>query len=180
MKIDSIILYNNALYPSGYRDRGLGKENAVNSAIFTPSSNKERESLNNLIEMQKAGIKVPAFHMDTVSFSGYASPLKNLIKKGKVKVKWSFYGGPLNIRELSTDHIIPRSKGGPDLQSNYVFCNAWQNSERSNYPLANYINWEAAGKYLEQFKGVKVGIFDGDKYIQDVLNSIQEALRSGR
>lgn len=170
----------NILNPQVYKDQSLGKENVADSAIFTPSVCKEREALHNLIEMKKEGTTVPSFSIDTVSFTGYPSPLKTLIKKGKVRVKWSFYGGKLDLKQLSTDHIIPHSKGGPDTQANYVFCNAWQNSERSNYPLENHINWEAAGKYLEQFKGVKVGIFDGDKYIQDVLNSIQEALKSGR
>ena len=115
-----------------------------------------------------------------VSFCGYSSEMKRLYKKGKLKIKYSFYGGLLNKKEFSTDHIIPVSKGGASKQYNYVFCNAWQNSNRGNFPLEDYIDWKAAGIYFAQFKGVKVGMFNGDEYIKQALNSINEALKTGR
>ena len=114
-----------------------------------------------------------------VSF-GYNCELKRLVKKGKIKLKYSFYGGPLNPKKVSIEHIIPHSKGGKSCQSNYVLCNKEQNWERGNNPIEGYLDWEAAGKYLDQFKGLKVGSFDGDKYIKQVLNSINTALKTGR
>lgn len=114
-----------------------------------------------------------------VSF-GYNCELKRLVKKGKIKLRFSFYGGKLNPKKVSIEHIIPHSKGGKSCQSNYVLCNKEQNWERGNDPLEGYINWEAAGKYLDQFKGLKVGGFDGDEYVKQILNSIADALRTGR
>ena len=115
-----------------------------------------------------------------VSFDGYTSEIKRLYKRGRLEIKYSFYGGLLDPKQFSTDHIIPISKGGKSQQSNYVFCNAWQNSVRSNYPLEDFIDWESVGMYFEQFRGVRVDGFNGDEYIKQILNSINEAIKSGR
>lgn len=144
------------------------------SDVFTPKEPPEEKNSDyinpSLDTLQAYG---------NVSFNGYTSEIKRLYKKGKLKIKYSFYGGTLDPKQFSTDHIIPHSKGGKSEQSNYVFCNAWQNSERSNYPIKDFIDWKAAGIYLAQFEGVYVEGFDGDKYIQQVLNSIASALKQG-
>ena len=114
-----------------------------------------------------------------VSF-GYNCELKRLVKKGRIKLRYSFYGGKLNPKKVSIEHIIPHSKGGKSCQSNYVLCNKEQNWERGNNPIEDYLDWEAAGKYLDQFRGLKIGGFDGDEYIKQVLNSINTALKTGR
>lgn len=114
-----------------------------------------------------------------VNFEGYYCELKRLYKKGLIKVKYSFYGGKLNPKKLSIEHIIPRSKGGKNCQSNYVLVNSSQNSDRGNSPLNHYIDWEAVGIYLKQFEGIKVKNFDGDQYIKDVIASIDEAIHNG-
>lgn len=114
-----------------------------------------------------------------VSFEGYNCQLKKLYRKGLVKIEWSFYGGKLNPKKFSVEHVIPKSRGGKSAQFNYVFCNTDQNSYRGNDPLKDYIDWDAAAKYLEQFRDVKVNDFDGNKYIEDVIHSIQEAIEKG-
>lgn len=113
-----------------------------------------------------------------VNFEGYYCELKRLYRKGLIDIKYSFYGGKLKPKKLSVEHIIPRSKGGKSCQSNYVFCNADQNSARGNNPLEYYIDWEAAGKYLKQFEGVKVGNFNGDEYIKQIVLAIDEAIQN--
>ena len=134
---------------------------------------QQTEQLNNNISLDT----LQAY--GNVSF-GYSCELKRLVKKGKIKLKYSFYGGKLNPKKVSIEHIIPHSKGGKSCQSNYVLCNKEQNWERGNDPLEGYIDWQAAGLYLEQFKGLRVGGFNGDEYVKEVLNSINTALRTGR
>ena len=145
-----------------------------NYDIFTPKEPSEQSSdyiITPLDTLQAYG---------NVSFNGFSCEMKRLYKKGKLKIKYSFYGGRLDPKQFSTEHVIPKSKGGQSIQENYVFCNAWQNSERGDKPLVNYIDWKAVGIYLDQFKGVKVGMFNGDEYINQVLNSINEAIKTGR
>lgn len=113
-----------------------------------------------------------------MNFEGYDCELKRLYKKGLIKIKYSFYGGKLNPKKASIEHIIPRSKGGRSWQSNYVLCNSSQNSNRGNSPLLHYIDWEAVGLYLKQFEGVKVKHFDGDRYIKDIVSAIDEAIHN--
>lgn len=115
-----------------------------------------------------------------VSFLGYSCELKRLFKKGRIKVRYSFYGGKLNPKKATIEHIIPKSKGGISKQSNFVLCNGEQNWLRGNDPIESYLNWEHVGIYLDQFRGVRIGTFNGDEYIKQVLNSINEALRTGR
>lgn len=128
----------------------------------------------------RESIKVPleTFQAYNINFEGYDCELKRLYKKGLIKIKYSFYGGKLNTKKASIEHIIPRSKGGRSWQSNYVLCNSYQNSNRGNSPLLHYIDWEAVGLYLKQFEGVRVKHFDGDKYIKDVVSAIDEAIHN--
>ena len=106
--------------------------------------------------------------------------LINFHKKGKVKVLWSFYGGKLDKKRVSIEHVIPHSKGGINSQKNYVLCNREQNWARGNDPISSFISWEDVGKYLDQFRGVKVAGFDGDEYIKEILNSLNTAIKTGR
>ena len=144
--------------------------------VFIPEEPLIHKSSENIIEKPSLDT-LQAY--SNVSF-GYSCELKRLVKKGRIKLKYSFYGGKLNPKKVSIEHIIPHSKGGKSCQSNYVLCNKEQNWERGNDPLEGYINWEAAGKYLDQFKGLRVGGFDGDEYVRQILNSIADALRTGR
>ena len=111
---------------------------------------------------------------------GYSCKLKTLYKRGKLKVKYSFYGGLLNKKRCSLEHLIPHSKGGKSCQANYVLCNMEQNWVRGNEPLENYLNWEHANRYLDQFRGVRVQDFNGDEYVDQVLRSIHMALATHR
>lgn len=164
------------------------KVNCIQSSLYMSPSliQKDKKDMCSIpfrekiydIEAQKTPLDTLQAYSN-VSF-GYNCELKKLIKRGRIQVKYSFYGGKLNVKKLSIEHVIPRSKGGKSCQSNYVMCNKEQNWERGNNPLEGYLDWEAVGKYLDQFQGVRVGSFDGDKYIKEILSSINDALRTGR
>lgn len=144
-----------------------------NYNVFTPKEPPRERTKNITMNLDTL------LNYGNVSF-GYNCELKKLIQKGRIKVPYSFYGGKLNVKKLSIEHVIPHSKGGLNEQSNYVMCNKEQNWARGNEPLEDFIDWEAVGKYLEQFRGIKVGNFNGDEYIKQILNSINTALRTGR
>ena len=150
---------------------------------FTPkvqyNTSVPKNHIHNKVEESLSDPPVETLQAYNVSF-GYSCRLKKLYKKGRIKIKYSFYGGLLNKKRCSLDHIIPHSKGGKSCQANYVLCNMEQNWVRGNEPLENYINWENANKYLDQFRGIKLDGFDGDEYIEQVLASINEALRTHR
>lgn len=129
-------------------------------------------------DKQVTDVPLETFQAYGMNFTGYDCELKRLYKRGLLKIKYSFYGGKLNPRKTSIEHIVPRSKGGRSWQSNYVLCNSEQNNRRGNSPLLHYINWEAVGIYLKQFEGVRVKNFDGDKYIKDVVAAIDEAIHN--
>lgn len=146
------------------------REEKKESILYLPNtdSDKLREA-----ERAYAGVDVGG------TTFGYNCRLKSLYKRGKIKIKYSFYGGKLDPKKVSIEHIIPHSKGGINSQKNYVLCNTDQNFVRGNNPIETYLDWTSVGLYLDQFKGVKIAGFDGDQYIKDIMNSLNRALKAG-
>ena len=113
---------------------------------------------------------------DSVSF-GYSNKLKTLYKKGKLPVKWDFYGESLTKKNVTLEHLLPRCQGGKTELSNLVLATANKNQERGIKPLEQMLNWENAGRYLEQFRDVNLKEFNGNQYIQMILNTIKKLLQ---
>lgn len=110
---------------------------------------------------------------------GYKHRLKTLYKKGKLPIKYGFYGDKLNKKNVTLEHLLPISKGGKTELKNLVLASADKNQERAARPLSEMIKWDCAGRYFEQFRDFKFEEFDGNKYIQMVLVTIKELLKCG-
>jgi len=114
--------------------------------------------------------------VDTIIFR-YSSPLKTMYKRGKLpSVKYDFYGEVLTPKNCTLEHLKCRCYGGRTELKNLVLSTANKNQERGIRPLGEVLNWEHAGRYFEQFKDIKLNNFDGNKYIEMVLNTIKELL----
>lgn len=106
---------------------------------------------------------------------GYQNILKTLYKKDKLpSVKYGFYGDKLTKSTVTLEHLKLRSKGGKTELCNLVLASANKNQERGNRPLEEVLNWENVGRYLEQFRNVHVGTFNGNKYIEMILQTIKK------
>lgn len=110
-----------------------------------------------------------------VSF-GYSSPIKTLYKKGKLPLKYGFYGEELTPKSATIEHLKCVCNGGKTTLDNVVLTSANKNQERGTRPLKEVLNWEYVGKYLEPFKNFKEGNFDGNAYIQGILKTIKELI----
>lgn len=108
---------------------------------------------------------------------GYSNQLKTLYKKGKLSVKYGFYGDELNKKNVTLEHLLPISQGGKTQLKNLVLASANKNQERGVRPLKSMLNWENVGRYLEQFKDVKIKDFNGNEYIQLILQTIKELIK---
>lgn len=108
---------------------------------------------------------------------GYSSPLKTLYLKGELPVKYGFYGDRLNTKNVSLEHLLPRSKGGKTELDNLVLASKEKNNLRGNKPITKFINLEAMQTYINQFKNVKVKDFNGNNYIKGILNTITQLIR---
>jgi len=118
--------------------------------------------------------------IDSVRF-GYSNVLKTLYKKGKLpSVKFGFYGDEITPKTVTLEHLLPRSQKGRTELKNLVLASANKNQERGTCPLSEMINWEYAGRYFEQFRNIRVNGFDGNKYIEMVMNTIRELLNNER
>lgn len=107
---------------------------------------------------------------------GYSNKLKTLYKLGKLPIKYGFYGDILSTKNVSLEHLQPKSKGGKSTLSNYVLASKRNNTLRGNDDLSEHFNPEAAERYLNQFINIKAKGFDGNEYIKMILKTIETLL----
>lgn len=102
----------------------------------------------------------------------YSSPLKTLWRKGKLPVKYGFYGDILTQKNVSLEHLKPHSKGGKTNLTNLVLASKVKNNARGNEGIKDYLTTENVVRYLAQFKDIRVKDFDGNKYIAGILATL--------
>ena len=104
----------------------------------------------------------------------YNSPLKTLWRKGKLPVKYGFYGDRLTQKNVSLEHLKPFSKGGKTELNNLVLASKQKNQDRGNADIRDFANIETIIKYLSQFIDVKTNDFDGNKYINGIIITLRK------
>ena len=102
----------------------------------------------------------------------YSSPLKTLWGKGKLPVKYGFYGDVLTQKNVSLEHLKAHSKGGKTNLANLVLASKAKNNARGNDAIDNYIDVKTVMRYLAQFKDIKLQGFDGNKYIAGIVATL--------
>lgn len=113
---------------------------------------------------------------DSLTFK-YQNILKTQYKKGRLpSVKYGFYGDRLTKKTVTLEHLRPVCQGGKTELKNLVLASANKNQERGIRPLAEVLNWKNVWRYLDQFKNVIAGDFNGNDYIKMILNTIKELL----
>ena len=103
---------------------------------------------------------------------GYSHPLKTLYIKGKLPVKYGFYGDRLTKKNVSLEHLKPFSEGGKTELNNLVLASKEKNQARGNADIRNFANKETIIKYLSQFIDVKIEWFDGNRYINGIIKTL--------
>jgi hypothetical protein len=110
----------------------------------------------------------------------YSNELKTLFRKGLLPtVKIDAMGNKLTKKNVTLDHIIPKSKGGKSVTGNYMLAEKKFNNVRGNDPLMEWASMKGIIKYLNQFINVRVGKFIGNDYIADVLKTLDRANELG-
>lgn len=111
---------------------------------------------------------------DKITF-GYSNILKTQYLRGNLKtVKYGFYGDKLNKKNVSLEHLKPKSKGGKSELENFVLASKTRNQARGNKELALFFDKENAMRYLLQFVGVKADNFNGDNYIRMIITTLKK------
>lgn len=110
----------------------------------------------------------------------YSNELKTLFRKGLLPtVKIDAMGNKLTKKNVTLDHIIPKSKGGKSVTGNYMLAEKKFNNVRGNDPLMEWASMKGIIRYLNQFINVRVGKFIGNDYIVDVLKTLDRANELG-
>ena len=109
----------------------------------------------------------------------FTSQVKMLFKKGKLRgVRYGIYGDELNLKNVTDEHVIPKSWGGVNTDDNIALASRINNNKRGNRPLSEFITAETLKQYIDQFMDINLPEwnFKGKVYIQNLLNSINKAL----
>ena len=111
---------------------------------------------------------------------GHSNQLKTLWKKGKLpSVQFDISGRKLTQKNVTLDHVIPKSKGGKSITENYMLATKEFNNGRGNQPLKDFMDTTDLVDYLNQFIDVHVDNFWGNKYIKGILETLKEANKRG-
>ena len=104
---------------------------------------------------------------------GYKWHVKTKYLRGQLpSVKIDASGRKLTPKNVSNDHIIPHSKGGKTRDDNLMLATKEFNQLRGNKPLGDFITVKGFAKHLAQYIDVRVGDFDGNEYILNVLRKV--------
>ena len=118
-------------------------------------------------------MQVPPIHHEPKpqpTFTGYNFELKRLFRQGKLPKDLIDLGGnKITQRNLSGDHIVPKSKGGKNTKDNMTIATKQFNSMRGNRPLKEVVTFENAIKWALKMMEIKVEGFDGVQHVKDVF-----------
>lgn len=103
----------------------------------------------------------------------FKSHLKKLYKKGKIKIDYGLYGEKLTPKNVTDEHLLPRSLGGTNELSNIALATKQANWRRGNEPIEYFLTFEMLRNYCKQFKGLKLPDFDGDEYVKGIIKTIK-------
>ena len=166
MKVPSIILYK----------------------FFSPLENKTSMCQRDKEVTEKVKLLQTGFYYP-VSF-GYHHPLKTAWVKGKLPwLQYGFYGERLTKKNVSIEHLQPvadfkkvyspeKAKRLATTWENVVLASNRINNLRGCEPLSSVIDYEAMGKYLQQFEGKYIeGFGTGEQYIKGILDTVNRLIQ---
>lgn len=110
---------------------------------------------------------------------GYKSILKDMYNADKLpSVKIGLYGGKLSHKDATFEHIKCACDGGTTKLSNGALATKYNNNLRGNKDINLFLTKEKLYNYLIQFQDIiveyKGKIFDGNKYILGVINTLKD------
>ena len=103
---------------------------------------------------------------------GYSHKLKTDFKKGRLPIKFDLAGFKLDRKNVTLDHVQPKSLGGESKLSNYVLNTAWFNNLRGNKPMKDFITKEMFDRWAKQFEGLNVCGIKGTEYTKQIAKKI--------
>lgn len=103
---------------------------------------------------------------------GYSHKLKTDFKKGRLPIKFDLAGFELDRKNVTLDHVQPKSLGGESKLSNYVLNTAWFNNLRGNKPMKDFITKEMFDRWAKQFENIDVCGIKGTEYTKQIAKKI--------
>ena len=118
-------------------------------------------------------MQVQTIQTNQVNFM-YNHPIKKAFDKGLMpEVKKGLLGNPINKKNRSIEHIIPKCMGGTLANDNVALTDRKANMLRGATPIEKLVTKEMWVDYLKQFKNVKNRYIDGKEYIKGLCKKFK-------
>ena len=105
---------------------------------------------------------------------GYSSVLKDAFRDGKIKIKKDITGKPINKKNATLDHTIPRARGGKSKLENYSIMSIEANVIRGIDKLGKYINLASLLDYIIEMMNVDLESLNGIDYLKQWLPNLRK------
>lgn len=122
-------------------------------------------------------MKITRIESNPISFK-YKSVLKSEWLKGNMPtVKYGIYGGELTSKNITLEHLQPKSLKGKTELANLALAVDVNNWQRGSKPLKDMFSKDNFIQYTEQFKDINLPEFNGLKYIESITKTIERLLK---
>lgn len=105
---------------------------------------------------------------------GYSSVLKDAFRDGKIKIKKDITGKPVNKKNATLDHTIPRARGGKSKLENYSIMSIESNIIRGTDRLGKYISKASLIDYIIEMLNVDLEGLNGIDYLKHWLPNLRK------
>lgn len=106
----------------------------------------------------------------------YKSVLKDEFKRGKIKLTKDITGKPINKKNVTLDHTIPKARGGKSHLENYSLMNIEANMERNTDKLGKYIDLASLIDYIIVMLNVDLEKLNGIEYLKKWLPNLRKEI----
>ena len=86
-------------------------------------------------------------------------------KLWNIPLKKDFYGADLTKKNVTLDHIQPKSKGGKSNLSNYVLSTELNNHKKSSKDVFFYATEKNTEEYFKAFEKINLANIKGVSYL---------------
>lgn len=115
---------------------------------------------------------INAMQTNKTLFKG--NELMKFYKKGKLKITHGFYGGLLDVKNASKEHLQCKCYGGKNTKDNIVLTTKELNNKRGNKPLIEVLDVESAKIYLNEILENNIKGFDKFAYVKGIIKKVYE------
>lgn len=115
---------------------------------------------------------IPPIKIEQIPFKR-KSILKTEYQKGNIPLEKDFFGSPLTPKNVTIDHIKPKSKGGKSKLSNYILLTVENNNKKASRDIFEFAKEEDTEAYLNAIENANIDKNTCETYLKNVTRTLR-------